>query len=110
VATRQPKQPKKPLTPTQFKKEFAVACGLSADQVEKVVAGLTKIMKQQLGKRGAGTLTLFGLIKLRTRRRRAIPARQGIHPITKQVLMFPARAAKTLVRARALKQLLDLVN
>jgi nucleoid DNA-binding protein len=110
VAAKQPKRPKKPLTPTQFNEEFATASGLTADQVEKVAAALSKIMKQQLGKRGAGALTLFGLIKLRTIRRPAIRARRRIHPITKQIMVFPAKPVRRRVKASALKKLNDLVN
>jgi nucleoid DNA-binding protein len=90
--------------------ELAEQTGLSKKQVASVFDALSNtVIKRELGKKGPGLFTIPGLLKLRIVKKDATPARRGIDPFTKQERMFPAKPASVKVRARALKNLNDLV-
>jgi nucleoid DNA-binding protein len=90
--------------------ELATETGLSRKQVAAVFDGLAKIIKRELGKKGPGTFTVPGLLKLKLRRMPAKKARKGINPFTKEEVMFKAQPARNVVKALPLKSLKEMVK
>ena len=100
----------KPMTKAAVVQEVAAKTQLSKKQVVGVFDALSDLIKQQLGKKGPGVFTIPGLLKLKKVHKPATKAREGVHPITKQKTMFKAKPARNTVRARALKNLNDLIK
>jgi nucleoid DNA-binding protein len=100
----------KAMTKSAVYTEIANSTKLSRKQVAEVFDALSKIIRNQLGKKGPGVFTLPGLIKMKLVRKKATPARQGINPFTKQPQMFKAKPARNIVRARPLKTLNEMVK
>jgi nucleoid DNA-binding protein len=101
----------KAITKSAIFQELAEQTGLSRKQVASVFDALSGLIKRELSsKKGAGVFTVPGLLKLTTVKKKAVPARKGIDPFTKQERMFKARAARTVVKARPLKALKDMVQ
>jgi nucleoid DNA-binding protein len=100
----------KPMTKSTVYQELATTTGLSRKQVAEVFDALTGLIKRELGKKGPGTFTLPGLLKMRLKRKPATKARKGINPFTKQEQMFKAKPARNVVSARPLKTLNELVK
>jgi nucleoid DNA-binding protein len=101
----------KPMTKAAITQEVADATGLSKKQVQEVFGALTKVIEKQLGKKGPGVFNLLGLVKLKTKRKPATKERQGPSPFDKsKIITYKARPASTVVKARALRPLNDLVN
>jgi nucleoid DNA-binding protein len=61
-------------------------------------------------KKGAGIVTVPGLLKIKRAETPAKPARQGRNPQTGETIQIPAKPKSTTVRARALKALKDMVR
>ena len=100
----------RPLTKSAVVQHLADATKLSKKQVTEVFDALTALIKQQLGKKGPGMFTIPGLLKLKRVHKKATPERRGIHPFTKQETTFKGKPARNTVRARALKNLNDLIK
>ncbi len=100
----------RPMTKSAVVQNLAEATKLSKKQVSEIFDALTALIKAQLGKKGPGVFTLPGLLKLKRVHKAGTPARQGIHPFTKQPTTFKAKPARNTVRARALKNLNDLIK
>jgi nucleoid DNA-binding protein len=100
----------KPLTKSTVFQELANETGLSRKQVSEVFDALAGLIKRELGKKGPGTFTLPGLLKMRLVRKPATKARKGINPFTKQEQVFKAKPARNVVRARPLKTLNELIK
>ena len=100
----------KPMTKSAVVQHLAERTKLSRKQVGEVFEALTDLIKQQLGKKGPGVFTIPGLLKLKRVHKPATKPRQGIHPFTKQPTTFKAKPARNTVRARALKNLNDLIK
>src|SRR5262245_25608948 len=100
----------RPMTKSAVVQHLAEATKLSKKQVSEVFDELTTLIKAQLGKKGPGVFTIPGLLKLKRVHKAGTPARQGIHPFTKQPTTFKAKPARNTVRARALKNLNDLIK
>jgi DNA-binding protein HU-beta len=100
----------KALTKSAMFQELATATGLTKKQVTEVFDALTDLIKKQLGKKGPGILTLPGLLKLRRVATKAKPARQGKNPLTGEAITIKAKPAGVSVRARALKNLKEMVK
>ena len=62
-------------------------------------------MEASIAKRGMGSFTLPGLMKITTLRRPAVKARKGINPFTGEETWFKAKPARTQVKIRPLKKL-----
>ena len=58
-------------------------------------------------KKGAGSFTLPGLLKITTVNVPAKPKRKGINPFTKEEQWFAAKPATTKLKVRPLKKLKD---
>jgi nucleoid DNA-binding protein len=100
----------KPITKSEVYQQLATATQLNRKQVAAVFDELSKLIKQQLGKKGPGAFTIPGLLKLKLIRKPATKARKGKNPFTGQEQMFKAKPARNVVRARALKGLNELVK
>ena len=82
---------------------------LSRKQVGGLFDGLAGMIKKDLGKRGPGTFTVPGLMKIKVVRKPATKARKGINPFTGVEMMFKAKPARNVVKVQALKGLKDMV-
>jgi nucleoid DNA-binding protein len=100
----------KRLTKSQVVSELAEITELDKKSINKVFDGLTEIIKKQLGSRGPGEFVIPGLLKLKTVKKKAIPAGERRNPFTGQMQHFPAKPASKKVRATALKALKDLIQ
>jgi len=112
MAAKKPtKESVRPLTFRALRNELAAASDLTQTQIAKVFDALTRLIQRELGKRGPGQFTVAGLFKMRCFRTPATRAHKGFHPVTKeQVITYPARPARAVVRIRPLKKLKDLVQ
>lgn len=99
----------KAMTKTEVYNSLAEATGLSKKEVGSVFDALSDLIGQELGKKGPGQFTVPGLLKLKTRVKPAVPAGMRYDPFKKEERMMPAKPAKTMVKATALKKLKDMV-
>jgi DNA-binding protein HU-beta len=100
----------KRMTKAQVISDIATYSELDKKSVGKVFEGLTDLIKKQLGPRGPGEFVIPGLLKLKTVKKKAIPAGERRNPFTGQMQHFPAKPASKKVRATALKALKDLIQ
>ncbi len=104
------KAAKKPLTKTEIFSNIGEATDLSRKQVAAVFAALAEEVKKSLGPRGAGAITIPGLIKIQKKKVPARPAQKNWkNPFTGEIQERPAKPASTKVAVRALKNLKDMV-
>jgi hypothetical protein len=75
--------------------------------VKAVVAALEATMLASVHKKGLGTFTLPGLLKVNVINVPAKKKRTGIDPFTKIERVFAARPATVKIKTRALKKLKD---
>lgn len=99
----------KPMTKSDMLKEIATRSGLERKQVAAVVDGIIELASEAIGKGGPGVFKLAGLVQLKRVDKPAQPARRGIDPFTKAERDFPAKPAKSVVKASALKAAKDAV-
>ena len=88
----------------------AEQAGLSRKQVAAVFESLADQIKDAVGKKGTGTFTVPGLMKINVIQKPAVKARKGINPFTKQEQMFKAKPARKVVKVRPLKSLKDMAT
>jgi DNA-binding protein HU-beta len=100
----------KRLTKAQVVAEIAEMSELDKKSVNRVFESLTEIIKKQLGSRGPGEFVIPGLLKLKVRKTKAIPAGPRYNPFTKQMENRPAKPPQKKIGARALKSLKDLIQ
>ena len=100
----------KRMTKAQVIGEIAQYSELDKKSVGKVFEGLTDLIKKQLGPRGPGEFVIPGLLKLKVRKTKPIPAGPRYNPFTKQMENRPAKPAQKKISARALKSLKDLIQ
>ena len=81
--------------------------GLSRKQVGSVFDSLSGVIKKSL--RGNGLFTVPGLMKLKVVKKPATKARKGVNPFTGEEMMFKAKPARKIVRARPVKAAKDAV-
>jgi len=86
-------------------KQIALANDLKTGKVRDVFATLTSLMAADLGKNGCGEFNFNGLMKLKSVKKPATPARKGRNPFTGQEIMIKAKPASRKVRVRALRTL-----
>ena len=103
---------KKPLTKTEILANIAAATDVPKKQVAAVLEALAAEIKKSLGNKGAGAITLPGLVKIEKKRVPARPAAKGIpNPFKPGELMDrPAKPAYNKVKVRALKTLKDMAK
>ena len=100
---------KQPMTKAQLLSAIAEDTGLTRKQVTEVVDSLSGQILRHIKKRGPGTFTLPGLLKIRTVRKPARKARKGKNPFTGEEATFAAKPAHTVVKILPLKGLKDMV-
>ena len=93
-------------------KSGLVACiaetsGVAAKDVRAVLAALEGAVHGSVHKKGAGSFTLPGLLKISAVSVPAKPKRKGINPFTKEEQWFAAKPASVKVKVRPLKKLKD---
>ena len=86
---------------------LADASGVAARDVRAVMAALEGAVAGSVSKKGAGSFTLPGLLKITAISVPAKPKRRGINPFTKEEQWFAAKPATTKVKVRPLKKLKD---
>jgi nucleoid DNA-binding protein len=99
----------KPRTKSQIFGEIAERTDLTKREVASVFDAMTDIIKKDLGRRGPGTFTVPGLMKVQKVHKPRRPARKGINPFTGEETMFKAKPAHNQVKVRPLKALKDMV-
>ena len=83
---------------------------LPRKQVAMVFEALSGEIKNALGKKGAGTFTVPGLMRINVINKPATKARKGINPFTKEEVMFKAKPARKVVKVRPLKNLKEMAK
>lgn len=99
----------KPRTKSQIFGEIAENTGLTRREVSDVFEEMEKLIKKDLGRRGPGTFTVPGLMKVRKVHKPRRPARKGINPFTGEEMMFKAKPAHNVVKVTPLKKLKEMV-
>lgn len=104
--------PKKPLTKSQLMANIAAATDMPKKQVAAVLEALAAEIQKSLGKKGAGAITIPGLVKIEKKRVPARKAQKGVpNPVKPGELMDrPAKPAYNKVKVRALKPLKDMAK
>lgn len=102
--------PKKPLTKTELMANIAAATDVPKKQVAAVLEALANQIQKSLGSKGAGMITIPGLVKIEKKRIPARAAQKGVpNPFKPGELMDrPAKPAYNKVKVRALKALKDM--
>jgi nucleoid DNA-binding protein len=104
--------PKKPLTKTELLASIADATSLSKAQVGVVLEALGVEIQKSLGNKGAGAITIPGLVKIEKKKVPARAAQKGVpNPFKPGELMDrPAKPAYNKVKVRALKTLKEMAK
>lgn len=99
-----------PMTKAQLLSAIAEETSLSRRQITEVMDSLGGQIQRHIKKRGPGTFTLPGLLKIKTVRKPARKARKGRNPFTGEETTFAAKPAHTVVKIQPLKGLKDMVG
>ncbi len=83
--------------------EYAQSSGMTKKQAAAALEALNVIVAKQLSKKGPGEVTRPGIAKLQVIVKPAVPQRKGINPFTKEPMIFKAKPARRVVKARVLK-------
>lgn len=102
-----PKVIKDALSKSGLVTHLAESTGVVAKDVRSVLAALEGAVAGSVNKKGAGSFTLPGLLKITAVSVAAKPKRKGINPFTKQEQWFAAKPATVKVKVRPLKKLKD---
>jgi len=86
---------------------LADATAVDTKAVKAVIASLEATMLASVHKKGLGSFTLPGLLKVNVINVPAKKKRTGIDPFTKQERVFAAKPATVKIKTRALKKLKD---
>ena len=81
--------------------------GVAPRDVRAVLSSLEGAMAASVNKKGAGTFTLPGLLKVTAVSVPAKPKRKGINPFTKDEQWFAAKPASVKLKVRPLMKLKD---
>ncbi len=87
--------------------EHAQSSGMTKKQASAALDALNTIVAKQLSKKGPGEVTIPGIAKLQVIVKPAVPQRKGINPFTKEPMIFKAKPARRVVKARVLKGIKD---
>ena len=102
-----PKPIKEALSKSGLVAHIADAAGVAAKDVRAVLAALEGAVAGSVNKKGAGSFTLPGLLKISAVSVPAKPKRKGINPFTKEEQWFAAKPASVKIKVRPLKKLKD---
>jgi nucleoid DNA-binding protein len=93
----------------QFVNAVAEKSGLSKKETNAALDAITAVVTRELGKRGPGEVVFPGLLKLTVVNKPATREHAGVNPFTKEPMVYKAKAARKVVKIRALKALTDAV-
>ena len=99
----------KPRTKSEIYGTIAEDTGLTRKEVAAVFDAMSGLIKKDIGRRGPGTFTVPGLLKIRKHRKPATKRRFGTNPFTGEEQWFAAKPAKNVVKFTALKGLKEMV-
>ncbi|HET7656474.1 MAG TPA: HU family DNA-binding protein [Luteimonas sp.] len=102
-----PKPIKEPMSKSGLVSYISEQSGVASRDVRAVMASLENAVHGSISKKGAGTFTLPGLLKITAVNVPAKPRRKGINPFTKEEQWFAAKPASVKVKVRPLKKLKD---
>ncbi len=102
-----PKPVKEALSKSGLVAHLAEGTGVAAKDVRAVLGALEGAVAGSVSKKGAGSFTLPGLLKITVVNVPAKPKRKGINPFTKEEVWFAAKPASVKVKVRPLKKLKD---
>jgi nucleoid DNA-binding protein len=102
-----PKPIKETLSKSGLVAHLAEATGVVSKDVRAILAALEGAVAGSVHKKGAGSFTLPGLLKITAISVPAKPKRKGINPFTKEEQWFAAKPATVKVKIRPLKKLKD---
>ncbi|WP_024890964.1 HU family DNA-binding protein [Luteimonas huabeiensis] len=102
-----PKAIKEPLSKSGLVAHIADASGVVARDVRAVLSALEGAIHGSISKKGHGSFTLPGVLKITSVKVPAKPKRKGINPFTKEEQWFAAKPASVKVKVRPLKKLKD---
>ena len=94
-------------TKSEILAQISKDTGLAKKQVSDVFESLGGVVKKSL--KGSGLFTLPGLLKMKVVKKPATKARKGTNPFTGEEMMFKAKPARKIVRARPVKAAKDAV-
>lgn len=100
---------KKPMTKSEIYSHLAAQTDLSKRQIGDVFDSLSDLIKKNVGRRGPGTFSVPGLMKIKVVRKPATKARKGVNPFTGEATTFKAKPARNVVKVQPLKGLKDMV-
>ena len=103
-----PKPIKEALSKSGLVTHLADSSGVATRDVRAVLAALENAVAGSVSKKGAGSFTLPGLLKVTAVAVPAKPKRKGINPFTKEEQWFAAKPASVKVKVRPLKKLKDM--
>jgi nucleoid DNA-binding protein len=98
---------KEVLNKTSLVAHIAESSGVVPKDVRAVLAALEGAVAGSVHKKGAGSFTLPGLLKISAVHVPAKAKRKGINPFTKEEQWFAAKPASIKVKVRPLKKLKD---
>jgi nucleoid DNA-binding protein len=98
---------KEPLGKSGLVSHLSETSGVASRDVRAVLGALEAAMAGSVSKKGAGTFTLPGLLKVTAVNVPAKPKRKGINPFTKEEQWFAAKPASVKLKVRPLKKLKD---
>lgn len=102
-------EPKKELTKTEIVACLAETTGLTKTDVTKVLGELNSLVEKNIGKKGPGSFTIPGLLKIKKYERPATKKREGRNPRTGEIIEIPAKRKRNDVKVRPLKALREMV-
>ena len=100
----------KAMTKTALYTEIATNTGVPKKDVASVFDELANVVERHIRKRGAGTFTLPGLLKIKTVRKKAVAAKKGVpNPFRPgETMDVAAKPATTKVKVLPLKKLKEM--
>ena len=102
-----PKPIKEALNKSGLVAHIAETSAVAAKDVRAVLAALEGAIHASVSKKGAGSFTLPGLLKIGLLQVPAKKKRFGKDPFTGEERWFPAKPASVKIKTRALKKLKD---
>ena len=102
----------KPMSKSAVFQALSEKTNLTKKQVAEFFDALTDLIKRELGKKGPGAVNVIpGLLQLKLKRMPATKARQAPNRFKPgEMMTIKAKAARNVVRPRALKALKELVK
>ena len=109
MAAKNTAVPGKAMSKGEIVTALSEGTGLSKKEIVSVFEELTKLIAENLGKKGPGVFQLPALMKVKVIRKPATKAHKGINPFTKEEVVFKAKPARNVVKVLPLKALKDMV-